>query len=86
VAFPNAFSEAFNSRFPSRMSERPLVLILADAQKKSAWGDREKAPNYIAEPTWRSQPAIVKEPEKSTCRRSKVQSHSTLAEALIAAG
>src|SRR5436190_1535688 len=38
-------------------------------------GDRAKAPNYVADARWRSQPATVKEPENSSLRRSRKWSH-----------
>jgi hypothetical protein len=49
-------------------------------------GDRPTDADYVAESRWRSQPAILKEPENSTRRRSKVRPHCTTAEALIATG
>ena len=33
----------------------------------------QKTPDYVAQSPWRSQPAIVRKPENSTLRRSKVR-------------
>src|ERR1044072_7094600 len=46
-------------------------------RRTPAWGNRPKAADYVAESRWRSQPANVKKPEKSTLRRSKDWSHCT---------
>src|SRR4051794_10315302 len=44
-------------------------------RRTPAWGDRAKAPDYVAQSRWRSQPAAVTKPENSTRRRSKDGSH-----------
>ena len=80
----NAFIEAFNGRFRAECLNAHWFMSLADAQKKlEDWRKHyneerphgaigQKTPND-AESRWRSQPAIVTEPEKSNRRRSKVR-------------
>ena len=84
----NAFIEAFNGRFRAECLNAHWFMSLADAQKKledwrkyyneerphGAIGN--KTPIMLAKSRWRSQPAIVREPENSTRRRSKVRSQS----------
>lgn len=91
----NAFIEAFNGRFRAECLNAHWFLSLADAQKKigglaqvlqrgtSPWGNRSDDADYVAESRWRSQPAIVKEPENSTRRRSKVRPHCKLEQTLL---
>ena len=76
----NAFIEAFNGRFRAECLNAHWFLSLADAQEKDgglaqilqpAWGDRPQAADHVAKSRWRTQPAIVREPENSTLRRSK---------------
>src|SRR4029078_7564262 len=44
-------------------------------RRTPAWGDRAKAPDYVAQSRWRSQAAAVTKPDHSTRRRSKDGSH-----------
>jgi putative transposase len=76
----NAFIEAFNGRFRAECLNAHWFPSLADALEKL-----EDWRNYYNESRWRSQP-IMREPENSTRRRSKVRPQCKPAEALIAAG
>src|SRR5437764_12868713 len=53
--------------------------IGASTTTKNAHMGRSATSIYVAESRWRSQPAIVKEPENSTRWRSKVRPHCKLA-------
>src|SRR3954451_20575604 len=77
------------------MSERTLVpepcrrpakdggLAQVLQRRAPTWRDRAKAPDYVAKPRWRSQPATVREPEKSNLRRSKEWAHCKLEQTLL---
>jgi hypothetical protein len=79
----NAFNEAFNSRFRAECLNAHWFMNLAAAQKKledwrkyyneerPTWGNRPQTPNKLLN----HDPAILKEPENSTRRRSKVRPH-----------
>ena len=84
----NAFIEAFNGRFRAECLNAHWFLSLADAREKMEdWrkyyneerphgSDRPEHAYYVARSRWRSQPAVVKKPENSSLRRSKVGSQS----------
>jgi putative transposase len=83
----NAFIEAFNGRFRAECLNSHWFLSLADAREKlEDWRKYyneerphgaigQKDADYVAQSLWRSQPAIVSKPEKSTIRRSKDRPH-----------
>src|SRR5947207_761310 len=60
---------------PCRCAEKVGGLAQVLQRGTPTRGDRAKAPNYVAEARWRSQPATVKEPENSSLRRSRKWSH-----------
>jgi transposase InsO family protein len=84
----NSFIEAFNGRFRAECLNAHWFLSLADARKSWRIGVSTTMKNaliglsaedaeYADVSRWRRQPAIVREPEKSTLRRSKVRSQCT---------
>src|SRR5215472_6646210 len=62
---------------PCRRPEKIGGLAQVLQRRTPTWGDRPTDADYVAESRWRSQPAVVNEPENSTRRRSKVRPHCT---------
>src|SRR5262249_39994701 len=60
---------------PCRRPEKIGGLAQVLQRRTPTWGDRPTDADYVAESRWRSQPAVVNEPENSTRRRSKVRPH-----------
>jgi hypothetical protein len=80
---PSGMSECSLVHEPCRRPEKIGGLAQVLQRRTPTSGDRPTDADYVAESLWRSQPAIVKEPENSTRRRSKVRPHCKLEQTLL---